>query len=616
MTRRRASVAGGLLAAAVVGAWWFLGKHTSLDSRPLVAAGEQCSFDLAWDSHATTRMGGGAAGRASADLGVDIAFRGKLTIDATKSGDSVAWTLRFAPDDRSQIAVGGKALLSGGSLQTAASTARAELDLGPDGSVKELLVAGDDSKVLEIVARLVHTRLNPVWGRGGTSAWARTERNEIGDGAVRYYLRDRLVLERERDRYRELELSRLIADANATVERAATSWRWDGATGVARVEDVETTVLYNGMHEEVGRVDTRATLERVSCSASAGPAVARTSAPWVRLDPTQPLVSGSSTQESALDRRIAGLTFDGMLTGLEHLALVPHDPDKTAFLVRATGLLIQHPEYAAALVPIATRAGLSLEGQMVVLDVLASVGHDSAQAAMRDAFEHRELRRKANEYNALVQRFSFVGSPTEESLEWLEREWAQRGAAIGTAAALGSVAGRFASRGNDALARPAVNALTQSLDATSEPKRRADLLLALGNVRSPLVARAVLREARTKVPEARAAAAFALRGVDLPEARDALVELARDPLPSVALSAYAALDSQTLDRPHFEALLTDIIEGRVPASADATVVTYLAKHINESPFVVDALTAIAGRAESPDVKARAASLLRAKATPR
>ena len=390
---------------------------------------------------------------------------------------------------------------------------------------------------------------------------------------------------------------------------ATTSWHWGKAEAVESVDDREDTVIRNGAREEVAHVVAHATLSLVGCSARAAAEDPQPRARWVKVDVTQPLVAGTAS-ESALDRRIAGLTLDAMIAGLEHLALVPHDPEKAEFLVRATGLLLQHPEYSDALVPIATQSGLGLEGRMVVLDVLASVGHDSAQAALRDALDHRALRADELGYNTLVQRLSFVSAPTDESLAWLEREWGKRGAAIGTAAALGSVAGRSFASGREREARPAVEALAHSVEAARDVNRKADLLLALGNVRSPIVAPVLLRESKSKVPEARAAAAFALRGVDLPQAREALVELARDPLPSVALAAYAALDSQALEKPKLEALITDVIEGRVPASAEASVVTYLGKHLNESPFVVDALKAIAGRAENPEVKARAVALLR------
>jgi hypothetical protein len=609
MKRSRAGIAGALLALAGLGWWWVAVRTSYPEIRPLVSPGQECAFDLSWQAHSTSRFGGGAAARA-ADLGVDLDLRGTLRIESAEDGERSEWSVRFEPRGESLLRVGGKTLLSGTAIETAAAAATSVLRVGPDGSVIELAVADDDSKVLEMIARLLQTRLNPVWGTARAHSWTRSERNEVGDGEVRYLFRGRRDLERERASYRELALRKLIADAAATVKRANTSWRWDGESGVARVQDEETTVLHNAANEEVGSVETKATLERLGCVPRSHAAERPPQSRWVRLDVTQPLVSGGSSQESALDRRIAGLTLDAMIAGLEHLALVPRDPEKAEFLVRATGLLIQHPEYSDALVPIATRAGLSLEGRMVVLDVLASVGHDSAQAAMRDALEHPAMRANRDEFNALVQRFSFVSVPTEESLGWLQREWERGGAGIGTAGALGSVAGRFTARGNEALAKAAVTSLTRSLERTDDPKTRSDLIRALGNVRSPSVARTVLKEARAKAPELRAAAAFALRGIDLPEARDTLVELARDPLPSVALSAYAALESQQLTKSQLEALLEDVISGRVPASAEATVVTYLTKHIDESPFVLEALKAIAGRTESPDVKARAASALR------
>lgn len=525
MIRRRAAIFAALVAAA--GAWWLLHRPRELESRSLVRSGEQCSFELAWESRSTTRLGGGAAGRAAADLAVDVDFRGTVDIGADDGGEGTVLTLRFSPSADSKLSVGGKAVLAGTALGDAAKVARAELKLDTNGALRNLRVSDDDSRVIELVARLVHTRLAPVWNGGRATAWSRDEGNEVGRGEVRYRVGTDGSLARDWSSYRDLSIRTLVPDASSEVREATTAWQWGKAAAVEAVEDREDTVVRNGAREEIARVLAHAKLSLVACSARATANAPQAHARWVRVDVTQPLVAGSASSESALDRRIAGLTLDAMIEGLEHLALVPHDPEKAEFLVRAAGLLIEHPEYSDALVPIATGPGLGLEGRMVVLDVLASVGHDSAQAALRDALDHRALRADALGYNTLVQRLSFVSAPTDESLAWLEREWGQRGAAIGTAAALGAVAGRYVASGRERVARPAVEALTRSVETTRDVNRRADLLLALGNVRSPVVAPVLLRESKSKVAEARAAAAFALRGVDLPQVRDALVELAR-----------------------------------------------------------------------------------------
>jgi HEAT repeat protein len=276
------------------------------------------------------------------------------------------------------------------------------------------------------------------------------------------------------------------------------------------------------------------------------------------------------------------------------------------FVVHAGAWLRLHPEEVSPMVAKFAADGMTARGRGLVADLLAEAGTLDAQGGLRDALSTPAARTRPSEYAMLVQRFTFVTAPDEESVAFLEREYDERkvasvpGAAEGVAVALGSVVRRLANRGEDARARQVDLWLHEALREASTSTLRGALVAALGNAGRPedvadLVALADDPDARV-----RDRVATALRSVDSPEARRALFSLATDASSAVAISAYRSLKSQSLDDADWRRLVGIARDGRSPAASDATLVLLVREKAGGRVEGRDILAALLERNDSPD----------------
>src|SRR4051812_1113983 len=95
-------------------------------------------------------------------------------------------------------------------------------------------------------------------------------------------------------------------------------------------------------------------------------------------------------------------------------------PEHTRWLWRATGVLLQDPEAAKAMLEAFQDKSLNDSARELILDCLASAGNASSQAALRGALDS-PVTRKSAEAPMWIQRVSFVDAPERATAEQIAR---------------------------------------------------------------------------------------------------------------------------------------------------------------------------------------------------
>jgi HEAT repeat protein len=108
-------------------------------------------------------------------------------------------------------------------------------------------------------------------------------------------------------------------------------------------------------------------------------------ASWPARDATSILAS-ARLEAQLLEQRIAGLDGETLLATLAAPAYRNGSAEEARFLWRATGLLERDPKLSRKLLAMARGEGFSPEQRARAVDLLTSVGHEEAQAVLREAF--------------------------------------------------------------------------------------------------------------------------------------------------------------------------------------------------------------------------------------
>jgi hypothetical protein len=200
----------------------------------------------------------------------------------------------------------------------------------------------------------------------------------------------------------------------------------------------------------------------------------------------------AGVEAKLLDNQIAGLDRETLLETIRTYGNGGRLPDEARFLWRATGLLEKHPELAWELLSLYRHPAATTQLQAKVLDLLASTGHEVAQAVMREALgDPAVLAEGGVAVRHLYQRFGLVREPATETAEMVAahyRELRDSGnleAEVTAAYALGAIAGKL-SRGDDearSLAAIYSAELARDLHGARDPAELAHRVTALGNAR-------------------------------------------------------------------------------------------------------------------------------------
>jgi hypothetical protein len=549
------------------------------------------------DTHATTRV----------DMALDVEWH----VEAVQQDEAVL-LVSVTGVDRHELRVLETDLFPSREEALAVLGGRqARVRLGLDGVPREVRFQEGAPELFMNMVQWMVGQATVSLGKSGEPSWEAEERGPFGSSLVRY---ERTGEELTRARLRYLSFDAFASGADTLAAAAL-----DGRSHIR----LRAGLLERVRSDETVRVDARAggtELEgqtsfelslRSIGRATRPPALVTWAAP---MHPGEPVV-GRETAAQLLDQRIGGMTAAQMLAELKSFANGGMMPQHTLWLWRATGLLKRDPALAAELVSFALAKGTTGKGRALALDMLASVGHAEAQAAMRAILGSPVLASSAQR-PTLLQRISFLEAPERETIDLVVsslRAGKQEGwgdLVYASAHALASASRAAAANGDDGTARQLVRSIAEELAAAQTPEASAALLGALTNATGAEVATIAQRHATSEDPRMRGAAASAVRKVDNREATEMLLALLGDSNAEVQAAALASLGDRKLSEETWRHVATLATSGRIPGSLDGMILNLAASYVSEIRVVTQVVAVVAARPDAdPATRARARNML-------
>lgn len=531
--------------------------------------GERAVFGVTWQS---TTKGFSVRGRPAVDG--KAGFEGDIAIEAlgTKRGETTL-ALSIVSVAKLDADISGQAATNLDDMRQALVGPHALLTVSSRGEIKALKFETGTPVPTQAALRALAVQLHFMLPAAGEDTWETSEPVPMGTMRQRYardgqrLVRHAVAFERLEGRPETLDGAHVlhgeaIVDlADARLTSIHDNQRWSYTPRGDAEPFVTTEFTFKAVRKTIGFADLAA-LARIDTG------------DFVTIDkpPTD------SDLAHRRDTRLAeGVTVSSILMLVDAQARGAKLDGQAA--VKAAAYLRLHPEAAKPLVEKFADGSTDSAGRAFVLDLLTQAGDAPAQEAMRTALGRVQL--PSSERGLLVQRFSFLTSPTPESVRFVEEEYTRakargsRGTAQGAATALGALAQHLDANGDPALANATNARLQAELQTTQDPAILAAVVAGLGNAKRadnvPLLAR-VAGHSDSRV---RSYAADALRSVDAPEARRALMGLTTDVDPTVSSLAFASLHSQTLDQADWRDLATRVTSGKTNRAADASLVGLL-----------------------------------------
>ncbi len=354
--------------------------------------------------------------------------------------------------------------------------------------------------------------------------WSGTETTALGDAQTRYEVTDataaRVSIARTREQYTSLHLGAISPTAPSTSEAEAVL---EGGVlrSITAAEAVSGTTASTGPFELAFTL--RATLAGVS-RVPVGEPVAALRERLTRSNASLPVA-----QRGVLMARLRGMTPESMLEDLFVFGTNGNIPNAMEWMWRATALLTLQPELCADVVLFATDPEIEGEGHAFALQLLASVGHGEAQAALRDVLSLPNVRSDA-EFDQLVQRGVLVPELDEDTVRFYEELADSSDTDVNLTASnvLATAADQALERGDTARSAEIADRLVQGFEAASTAGEREARLRVLGNAADPSLTAPLLAASEAPSPDLRGAAARGLRNQQGPEVTERLHTLALD----------------------------------------------------------------------------------------
>lgn len=556
------------------------------------SAGTRHVYTFAWKSEHAVRVANGEA------MAVAVDLAGELAIDAFgKRGDAFVLATSFASLSRAHLAINGKPVYADDAA-TAKELAgkRAVVELGPRGTIKGISIDADPEGTFRHLMRGVLVELSVTLPSGAEDTLSETGPNGI---ARTHYALDPHDPSRVRRRREQYETLAALGARQVVSDEAAPTQQLDARATIVLGADGAFASIASDEHLVVasdGRpsVVARSTFEMKLAS------VSQVDAPAPALVDPRPLdapVASTELSRKLLEQRVDGLTVARMKVDLLIFATTGSIVDQERWVWRATGLLEQKPEACADLVAAFESAGLDGDARALVLDLLASVGHARAQAAMREALASRAATSDKARMQLFVQRFAFVASPDRESVAFLLKARAdalsqgEPRLADAIDYTLGSVAAHLAATGQAERAVALHERLVAQLGAAKSGRERKVALAALGNAGFEADAPRIMQLAADDDEDVRSQVAWSLRKLESPETRRALVDLVGDARTAVQTSAAKALASMTLEDADLAALEAIVRADRVKATTYVALVALLPAGDAHARAIVEHLVA-------------------------
>ncbi len=540
------------------------------------------------------------------ELSSTLALSGALELRAlgTSGGRTVLALSVPRVGDHAWKILGGDLLADDTATRAVFEGQEAFVEVAPTGKPERVLFKKAAPEMWKSVTQTLVAAMTVVVPEDATAAWTGTETTPTGIARVAYTSDGLFRLERRRTAYDAL-YGLIGCDGCVRDVDAHAAIALDPKGHVARIDDTESIVVHAAKAGE-------AALESTSTFALALVDVGWFEAAAVlTLDPSLEsraagaLRQGEVPERELLAQRVAGLTLEDVE---QTLAAYDGKAPPSGFLTRASGLLLQDPALAKKLVPIFTSQKTNDAQRALVMDLLASASTKEAQAAMCDALG-ADVGRASPAYASLLQRLSFVPSPTPETLSFVDgaytagrtREGDARYASAFTAGAMAFAARR---EGEGARADAMTARLRSDLAVAKSPKETAAMLTALGAAAAPGDGQRILTYATGKDARVRGAAAGALRRFREPEVRRALTDLLRDPAPEVGDAALRSLDAQPVTSEEMSRVASAVTAAATSPTLDGSLVSFLGKHAGAGPMVSTMLEFLLNRATRPEDSAR------------
>ena len=544
-------------------------QHVTTSMQMRWPVGERALFGVVWQS--STR-GFAVQGQPAVDAKAN--FEGDIALEAVSArGGDTEVALSIVSIAAIDASIGGRAANDLAATRDALVGKHAFLTVSSRGEIKQVRYEAGTTSTAQAALRGLAVQLHFVLPAGDQATWESTEPVPMGEMQQRY-TRDGERLVRHAVAFKRLEgRPEQLDGAHGLHGEAVIDVRGGRLTAIDDSEQwtytpkgdatpfVTTAFSFKLVRKNIGFADLAAL-----SAIPVGEGVAIDAPPVDgdlahRRDGRLATGVSESTILALIDAQVHGAKFDGQAA------------------VKAAAYLRLHPEATKALVKKFQEKQIGIRGRGFILDLLTQAGDAPAQTAMRDALASVQL--VPAERGLMVQRFSFVSSPTPESVRFVEDEYTRakttsaRGTAQGAATALGALTQHLDQSGNAALANEANARLQSELRTTQDPALLAAIVAGLGNAKRhenvPLIAQAASHEDI----RVRSYAAQALRNVDAPDARKALLALTIDKDSTVSSTAFSSLQSQTLGQDEWHDLAARVTSGQTNPDADASLVGLL-----------------------------------------
>ncbi len=491
-------------------------------------------YGLTYDLEDATQPAGSGAG---APVGASTHLEGVAVIAPVRSSraDAPMWSLRFEPA-RADVIVARRRLFADlPAARRAFGAAQVVVECAADGTPRRILEREDDPAIARATLRLLAIEIGH--GRRADASWTQEETTPQGTVSAEYHwANDRAELGRERVSYARLFAFGSLPSAQRLRSSAQFRYRDDGA--LASLVSDESLIVGDTARPSLSR-----TMHLTLRLTDAVPAEAlRDLAAFVPRAVEAP-VSGRSLDAQDLAQRVGTLTIDGMVaTLLDHRA-GGRMPDHNLFFWRATGLLMQEPDAARALVAVFTDAESSRAMRGLVLDLLSRTGTPQAQAVLVELLGTSSAQGEGRAY--YLQRLGFVAQPSGDVIAMAARAAEQPATREAAMYVVGSLAHALRGEGRGDEAR-ALDAVLERAAGAPSPSDVRHVLAGLANAHRPENVATIVRLGRSDDPAVRESAARALGATEGPGSVAALWAMLDDPSPEVARLAVRGLASHPL----------------------------------------------------------------------
>lgn len=316
-----------------------------------------------------------------------------------------------------------------------------------------------------------------------------------------------------------------------------------------------------------------------------------------------------SSSEEALRNRVGNMNVGEMVSDV--LAFANGGRMDHQWMWQATGLLEMHPEATRELEEAYAHPELTTQGKGLVLDLLASVGHDQAQASLRKLVDTRVEGESDEDHAVLFNRVSLLSSANRETAQFVEEKFEEHAGEdmtpmrIASTYALGAVANRQAEGGDKAGALELNQKLEEALSGAKDSKDKELALRAMGNAGLEENVGTLVEHTKSKAGSERAAAADALRKNHTDESVTALLELLKDPEWRVQQAALSSLTYYKLTVQESQRVEGYVVAGVVSPQNDPLLVNVLAKNATpEHPFAAGFVLILQRNQENGQLAAR------------